>query len=114
MQVGMWGMLVAMGALTARRNRDWADEDSLFRAALQVCPRSAKVQVVEFNSVLKERECGYSLHSSTVQLNMGILCRRQHQYTQALGMHARQKRPRKERCDTQKSPTNRRMQYQGS
>jgi hypothetical protein len=38
-------LVSAMAARTALRNRDWASEESLFASALEVCPRSAKVQL---------------------------------------------------------------------
>lgn len=57
----LWGLVATMSVASVRRNREWSDEESLFSAALAVCPRSAKVQ-----------------------LNMGILCRRRGNYTQAL------------------------------
>eukprot|EP00887_Chlorella_sp_A99_P006721 scaffold3.g6721.t1 len=54
-------LLAAFAVRTVTRNRDWADEEALFRAAERVCDRSAKVQ-----------------------LNMGILERRHQRWDAAL------------------------------
>jgi hypothetical protein len=43
--VCLWGVVVFFALATVRRNGDWKDEKSLFRAAEAVCPRSAKVHV---------------------------------------------------------------------
>jgi len=55
----LWGVVGVFGVATVRRNRDWVDEKALFRAALHVCPGSAKVHV-----------------------NWGILLRRDRNYSQ--------------------------------
>jgi hypothetical protein len=44
--VCLWGVVVLFALATVRRNGDWKDEKSLFRAAEAVCPRSAKVAAI--------------------------------------------------------------------
>jgi hypothetical protein len=46
-------LLGAYACRTVLRNQDWWDEERLFRAALDVCPNSAKVQ--QNNGVLQRR-----------------------------------------------------------
>jgi len=71
-------LLLAYGARTFVRNRDWESEETLFLAALRVCPDSAKVR-----------------------LNVGILSRRSQDWEGALAHfhHARKVEP--SYCDPQ-------------
>jgi hypothetical protein len=65
-------LLLSYGVRTAVRNRDWESEETLFLAAMRVCPNSAKVR-----------------------LNVGILARRSQDWEGALAhfRHARKMEP---------------------
>lgn len=55
-------VLVCFGVKTMVRNADWRDEEALFRAAQQVCPNSAKVQL---NNGIMERRLGNLMDALT-------------------------------------------------
>lgn len=52
-------LLGAYGARTWMRNYDWFSEEALFRAALRVCPDSAKVRLN--NGILARRDSDWEL-----------------------------------------------------